>query len=80
MVNSRKVIRKNGQVSIDVNVTASPTDSECEQTKYICFAMMNTNGSSYNDSNTDDNVKCMALASNKQCFPGKKIHDKIKIG
>ena len=71
-LNSRKGIGKNSQASIDVNVTASPTDSECEQTKYICFALTNTNGSSYNDTKQDDNVKCLALASNKQCFPGKE--------
>ena len=64
-----KSLYKNSQVTILTTISSGPEDLKCEATKFICFVIMSTNGSSYNDSSLDNNVFCFDAILTIECFP-----------
>ena len=70
MAEARKGIVKNSGKNVKMEISTGPTDNECENLTFVCFALENTLRPTFNDTNKDNNVKCFDIASAKECFPG----------
>ena len=64
-------------IALDISVDLGPVDvtlCTADTTNYLCFYVRHQNETaSFSDDVTENNVRCMDMAVNKVCHPGKKI-------